>query len=256
LSGGWTVVVAIFTSLTGLLVLWAIYLWRGGHKVGAVIVAGVFALIAVAFAASLVGSGSGSTRVATLSDPATPTTSKAAARACSSYHGAKPQSCVSRTGFACSSYDAGAKPEDCFTAVQMRARAKARKADALAVAKARRKALAAAKARARAHAAYVAAANAWHKGYYQQDENVYWKWVNGNSCQDYAQNGCWHVAVITRDGCPSYVAVNANEYQGSSIVNALLANQGYGIPAKTERVFELDADSNGDTANNVTIDCN
>lgn len=40
-------------------------------------------------------------------------------------------------------------------------------------------------------------AKAWHKGYNQQDENVYWKWVSGRSCQD-VQNGCWHVAVITK----------------------------------------------------------
>jgi len=64
------------------------------------------------------------------------------------------------------------------------------------------------------------------------------------------------VVVITRDGCPSYVAVNANEYSaGGSIVNSLLDNQGYGIPAETTRVFELDADPNGATASEVHIDC-
>lgn len=127
-----------------------------------------------------------------------------------------------------------------------------------AAAKARRAAAARAReaARARAEAARIAAANAWHTGYYQQDENVYWKWVNGGSCQDFAQYGCWHVAVITRDGCSSYVAVNANEYQGGAIVNQLLDNQGYGIPAKTRRIFELDSDSSGNaTAGDVTIDC-
>ena len=85
---------------------------------------------------------------------------------------------------------------------------------------------------------------------------MYWRWVNGGSCQDFAQDGCWHVEVITRDGCPSYVAVNANEYSTSgTIINSLLDNQGYGIPPKTKRLFELDADSNGDKAGNVSIDC-
>ncbi|MHB8643965.1 MAG: hypothetical protein ACYDA3_13890 [Gaiellaceae bacterium] len=88
-----------------------------------------------------------------------------------------------------------------------------------------------------------------------QDSNVYWKWVNGGACQGYASNGCWHVEVITREGCTSYAAVNANEYSGTTIVNSLLANQGYGIPPKTPRLFELDADQSGVTANNVTVQC-
>lgn len=98
-------------------------------------------------------------------------------------------------------------------------------------------------------------ATAWHQGYNQQDENVYWKWVDGGDCESFAESGCWHVEVITRDGCPSYVAVNANEYAGGTIVDSLLDNQGYGIPPMTPRVFELDADRDGVTANDVTIDC-
>lgn len=117
-------------------------------------------------------------------------------------------------------------------------------------------AAAAAKRAAAAEAARVAAQNAWHKGYFQQDANVYWKWVNGGSCQSFAQYGCWHVEVITDQGCPSYIAVNANEYSGQTIIGSLLANQGYGIPARTPRIFELDADQGGNvTASNVTIDC-
>jgi hypothetical protein len=127
-----------------------------------------------------------------------------------------------------------------------------------AVAEARREAArrARAEARARVRAARIAAANAWHQGYYQQDDNVYWKWAQGSSCADYAVNGCWHVQVVTRDGCPSYVAVNANEYQGGTIINQLLDNQGFGIPPKTPRMFELLADgSGGSTADDVLIDC-
>jgi hypothetical protein len=109
---------------------------------------------------------------------------------------------------------------------------------------------------AAARRARIAAENAWHQGYTQQDENIYWRWEDsGRSCQDFAQSGCWHVAVITRDGCPSYVAVSANEYSGGAIINSLLDNQGYGIPPQTPRVFELDADQDGVTANDVTVEC-
>jgi hypothetical protein len=46
------------------------------------------------------------------------------------------------------------------------------------------------------------------------------------------------------------------EYSSSrTIVNSLLDNQGYGIPPKTARMFELDADANGVTAGNVSIEC-
>jgi hypothetical protein len=111
-------------------------------------------------------------------------------------------------------------------------------------------------ARARARAAYIAAANRWHRGYYQQDGNVFWRWRNGLSCEDYALNGCWHVEVITRYGCGSYVAVNANEYRRGAIVNQLLDNQGYGIPPKTPRIFELDSDAESETtAGDITIEC-
>jgi hypothetical protein len=129
------------------------------------------------------------------------------------------------------------------------------RAESIAKAKAaQRKKIAAAKA-AEARRARVAAENAWHTGYFQQDENVYWRWINGKSCQEFAENGCWHVEVITRDGCPSYVAVNANEYQDRAIVNELLDNQGYGIPAKTPRVFELDADEGNVSVGNVSVEC-
>jgi hypothetical protein len=37
------------------------------------------------------------------------------------------------------------------------------------------------------------------------------------------------VAVITRNGCGSYVAVNANEYQAGAVIGSLLDNQGYGV---------------------------
>lgn len=134
---------------------------------------------------------------------------------------------------------------------QAKAERRARIAKAAAAKRAR---IAAAQAAAEKRAR-IAAANAWHRGYFQQDANVYYRFTDAN-CQDYAQDGCWHVEVITRDGCPSYVAVNANEYQGGAIINALLDNQGYGVPPQTPRVFELDADPGNVTINDVTIECN
>jgi hypothetical protein len=141
------------------------------------------------------------------------------------------------------------------TPAQRKAEARARvRAAKIARAKARAAARRA-RAAAAAHAAAVEAANRWHRGYIQQDGNVFWQWRNGLHCQEFAQSGCWHVAVITRNGCPSYVAVNANEYQGGAIIGQLLDNQGYGIPPKTVRIFELDADTAGVTAADVSIDC-
>jgi hypothetical protein len=154
------------------------------------------------------------------------------------------------------------------TPAQLRAEAKAkakaariaarRRARKRAATRARAKAeAAAARARAKARAAYIAAMNRWHRGYYRQDYNVYWKWVNGRSCADYALNGCWHVEVVTHEGCPSYLGVEANEYQANAVVGDLLGNNGTGIPPKTPIIIELDSDSDagGTTAGDVKIDC-
>ena len=101
-----------------------------------------------------------------------------------------------------------------------------------------------------------AAGNAWHKGYYQQDENVYWKWISGRSCQD-VQNGCWHVAVITRDGCRGHFSVVANEYRGGKSAAYTMHDQGEGIPARTPMVFELGSNVVAvTTADDVRIHCN
>lgn len=196
-------------------------------------------------------------------------TSAPATHNCSFYPKSKPrpQTCISSLAAPCLDYDLASKPPDCLSTAQAAAQkkaakhaaARARVAARRAAARARaadKRAAARAAARATARAAAIAAANAWHQGYNEQSGAVFWKWENGASCADYAQYGCWHVVVITKYGCPSYVAVNANEYQGSSIVGQLLANQGYGIPSKTPRVFELDADTGASvTANDVTIDC-
>ena len=199
----------------------------------------VSALVAVL---GLVGCGSGSHKSAAAAHPAQP---------CSAFKAAKPKNCISSTGMSCERFVGTTKPADCYSPAQLRA---VRRAERIAAAQQKAAEKRAAKAAA-AHAAYVAAANVWHKGYFQQNANVFWKWRDGGSCQDYVTNGCWHVAVITRYGCSSYVAVNANEYRGNTIVNQLLDNQGYGIPQKTVRVFELDADAGGVTASDVSVDC-
>jgi hypothetical protein len=223
------------------------------------VIAGTLLVIVAIVAAAVLSSGGN--KGTKNSAPAASAPKKQRAKPCSAYTGAKPASCIASTGLPCSSY-ADVKPDSCYNSVQLRARRErqriaAAKARAAAKAEVKAQAIAAKKAAAAAaaHAAYVAAANAWHNGYYQQDNNVFWEFRDGASCQDFATNGCWHVAVITRYGCSSYVAVNANEYQGGAIIGQLLDNQGYGIPPRTVRVFELDADTSGVTARNVTIDC-
>jgi hypothetical protein len=65
-----------------------------------------------------------------------------------------------------------------------------------------------------------------------------------------------HRKACKRYGCPSYVAVNANEYRNGAIINELLDNQGYGIPPKTPRIFELDSDAESETtAGDITVEC-
>jgi hypothetical protein len=219
--------------------------------IGAAALAILALVVGIAVSASIGGGSRGTSDASAAAATSASTPHKVAPHACSSFKNAKPRGCLSKTGFTCSSYGS-AKPNDCYTAAQLRSRAAAKLAQAKAAARARAEAVAAAKAQAAAEAA----ANAWHQGYTQQDENVYWKWDNGKSCAAYTSNGCWHVEVITQDGCPSYVAVNANEYSNGSIINSLLDNQGYGIPAQTPRLFELDADQNGVTAGDVKIDCN
>jgi hypothetical protein len=234
---------------------------RSGRRWLKPVIGGTVLVVIAIIAAAVLASGGNK---ATKNSATSSTPKNQPAKGCSTYTGAKPATCIASTGIACSAYG-DTKPNSCYTATQLRARREhariaAAKAKAAAIARAKAEAIAkkTAAAAAAAHAAYVAAANAWHKGYYQQDDNVFWKWDNSASCStDYVGNGCWHIAVITRDGCPSYVAVNANEYQGSTIIGQLLANQGYGIPPRTVRIFELDADTAGTlTANNVSIDCN
>jgi hypothetical protein len=56
---------------------------------------------------------------------------------------------------------------------------------------------------------------------------------------------------LSASGCQSYVGVEANEYQGSAIIGYLLDNNGNGIPPKTPEMFELDADLNGPSADQL-----
>lgn len=150
------------------------------------------------------------------------------------------------------------------TIAQARAakRAKARveaRAAAAAEAEAQRQAV--------AHEAYVRAANAWHAGYFSADgcddfgtctTGLYARFLDPSefSCEEYmGEYGCWKVRVITRDGCQSYVGVEANEYSGGSIINDLLDNNGTGIPPKTAITFELDASETGTTVDDLKVQC-
>jgi hypothetical protein len=152
-----------------------------------------------------------------------------------------------------------ANPNFGKTRAQVRAQAlaktKAARLARIAKAEAARRARIAAARAAAEERERIAAANAWHRGYFQQDENVFWRWRSGLTCQDYALHGCWHVEVITQYGCETYVAVQANEYREGTIINSLLDNQGFGIPPQTPRIFELDADEAGVTANDLSIEC-
>jgi hypothetical protein len=141
-----------------------------------------------------------------------------------------------------------------------REKAKARAEAKRRAAEARRQA-----ARTAAHEAYVQSQNAWHQGYYampvdtygESDPGGYAKFVEGIPCEEYAgEYGCWHVEVIVRDGCQSYVGVQANEYLGGAVVNDLLANNGTGIPPKTPVRFELDASQPDVTLNDLKVQCN
>jgi hypothetical protein len=122
--------------------------------------------------------------------------------------------------------------------------------------------LAKARVAARARRAYLRRVNTWHRGYfpvqtdtYDTDPGAYAKWIRTGSCQDFAEYGCWHVEVIVRDGCPSYVGVEANEYRGNAVVSDLLDNNGTGLPPKTRVIFELDATQAGTTANDLKVQC-
>ncbi len=115
-------------------------------------IAGVFALFAIVFIVGLVFGSSNKS-----GSPSAPTIiAVGAARSCSSYPGARPVSCISKTGTACSGYGAG-KPNDCYGAKQLRARIAAHKAQLLAAAKARRAAAKAKRLGAQRGAAAAAA---------------------------------------------------------------------------------------------------
>lgn len=95
----------------------------------------------------------------------------------------------------------------------------------------------------------------WRKGYPNYDSETAYRLVT-RPCAGYATNGCWHVQVISRYGCPNYVAVEANEYQNRTIIGSLLDNNANGIPAETPIMFELTSNGDGpSTANDIEVTC-
>jgi hypothetical protein len=78
--------------------------------------------------------------------------------------------------------------------------------------------------------------------------------VDGRGCADYALQGCWHIEVITDQGC-SLLTVEANEMSGGTVVGNVIANQS-NLPPKTPVLLELDADTDQSvTASAPTITC-
>jgi hypothetical protein len=121
-----------------------------------------------------------------------------------------------------------------------------------------RKAAARRAARAQAYEAALerAAKEPWHHGYtedwtgieYGNDlPNVYWKWLSGYSCADYALNGCWKIEVVTRNGCPNSLSVELQELRGGTQVGTLYGSSG-SLSPQTPAIVEIDADSGDATA--------
>lgn len=124
--------------------------------------------------------------------------------------------------------------------------------------------------RAKAYASALdrSAKETWHQGYIPYWTGVasyslptiYWRWKSGG-CASY-ETECWHVDVITRQGCPTYLGVQANVYdhRGGSVVDNILGNDGNGVPPLTPAAVEMD-DPNVTTydpslvADDVTIQC-
>lgn len=53
--------------------------------------------------------------------------------------------------------------------------------------------------------------------YWRDDGTVAWRWVEGLDCPSYS-DGCWHVDVVTRDGCPDGVYVSLNKLNADETV--------------------------------------
>jgi hypothetical protein len=236
---------AVFTLGIWLVIPYTVYLWRRGNRAAAVALGGV-TLLALLIVISAIGSASNSTTSASATPTAAPLATDRKGNSCLKSKLDFAHRCPANSDYRKTKAQLRAEVVAKAKAAKRAKRAAARAAEVNRVRLARQ---------AAAQRARIVAANAWHQGYTQQDENVYWRWVHGRNCQDYAQYGCWHVEVIARNGCPSYVAVQANEYSGASIINSMLDNQGYGIPPKTSRVFELDADQNGVTVDDLSVQC-
>lgn len=171
----------------------------------------------------------------------------------------------------CSTFAASRKPARCLTVVERREIAAkkaaatkrkriAAKVRAARAAKARRARAAARKEAARkaavAEAAAEVEANAWHQGYegpLGENLDVYGRFENQPTCEEFAESGCWKFDVITENGC-QYLEVAINEMKDGAIVGNVIANQ-INVPPKTPVILELDADTVGVEASAPTLTC-
>jgi len=97
----------------------------------------------------------------------------------------------------------------------------------------------------------------WYpKGYkeWSEDSSLAWRWSSGGSCQ--LGDSCWHVKVISKDGCPSSLYVEMNELDsGGNVVDYTNATVS-GIGAGQTAILELSTyNSNSSTGQLTKISC-
>ena len=101
----------------------------------------------------------------------------------------------------------------------------------------------------------LAASAPWYpEGYFVATEGVAWKWTNAGSCR-YSSFGCWHMDVISQNGCPSglYAAVNIVDSNGTVVGYTNDSLPGLGAMQKAR--LEFDNTTNYNQAQFQEIKC-
>jgi hypothetical protein len=92
----------------------------------------------------------------------------------------------------------------------------------------------------------------WHDGFTAWNGNafayqaptIYYRWLNDRACPQYDQDGCYHVEIVTRNGC-SGVDVTISETPSQSASSPQIGSvDGYtdGLQAQQPAIIEIDAD--------------
>jgi hypothetical protein len=92
----------------------------------------------------------------------------------------------------------------------------------------------------------LAASAPWYPdGYFVATEGVAWKWTTAGSCR-YSSFGCWHMDVISQNGCPSglYAAVNIVDSNGTVVGYTNDSLPGLGAMQKARLEFDNTTDYN------------